>query len=162
MIHDFEEIIMGRPWLRRESYRLRQYIPAKAHSILFHMENLSTSAFALAVAEEFCLIAAFTWICVEGMYYSAWAGVLLAFFLHLIVHLFQAIYVWGYIPAIVTAIPAGIYCVCAFLFLSRTGLLDWSAVFLWTIASAIFFIINLACALRLAGAFDTWLQRQYA
>ncbi|MBI2332821.1 MAG: HXXEE domain-containing protein [Chloroflexi bacterium] len=58
MFHDFEEIIMVRPWLQKNTPLLRERFPKLAERVLPQLESLSTSAFALAVAEEFILLTA--------------------------------------------------------------------------------------------------------
>jgi hypothetical protein len=89
MLHDFEEIIVLRPWLEREAGYLQQHFPRLATRVLPHFSQLSTSAFALAVAEEFVLLSAVTLFTVEREHYALWAGLVLAFGLHLVFHIVQ-------------------------------------------------------------------------
>jgi hypothetical protein len=128
MLHDFEEILMMKTWLAHNAAELQRRFPRLAEKMLPHFSSLSTSAFALAVAEEFVLISIFSVAAVEFQWYAWWAGLLLAFFLHLLVHMGQFL-VWGkYIPTVVTSLPAGLYCIWALqAVMARTGL-DWKQI----------------------------------
>jgi hypothetical protein len=47
--------------------------PSLATRVLPHLERLSTSSLALAVAEEFLLLSAVTYFAVEYRLYAGWA-----------------------------------------------------------------------------------------
>ena len=51
MLHDFEEIIWGHPWLKRNITSLQ--IPKFAKRVLTYVANLSLRQFTLVVMEEF-------------------------------------------------------------------------------------------------------------
>lgn len=51
MLHDFEEIIWGHQWLKRNIYSLQ--IPKFVKRMLRYVANLSSRQFTLAVMEEF-------------------------------------------------------------------------------------------------------------
>jgi hypothetical protein len=108
MLHDFEEIIMMRPWIDRNAVFLRERFPRLADYMLGHLEKLSTPSFALAVAEEFMILVAVTYLAVEHGWYAVWGGLLLAFFAHIIVHLVQFLAIRRYAPMIITSVPAAI------------------------------------------------------
>lgn len=160
MFHDFEEIIMMRPWMQKNAPRLYERFPRLAGP-LGHTERLSTSAFALAVAEEFVLIAALTWPAVEYGWYSFWAGMVAAFFIHLIVHIGQAAALRSYTPAVLTSVPAAVYCMLAFLRLYQGCYLDLGQFVIWTTIATLVMVANLAFALWLAGRFDAWLEFRF-
>ena len=113
MLHDFEEIIMTKPWLTRNAGRLRQKYPRIAARLLPHFSGLSTSAFALAVAEEFVLLSVLTLFAAEYKLYALWAGVTIGFFLHLLAHAVQFLALRCYVPVILTSLPAGMYSLAA-------------------------------------------------
>jgi hypothetical protein len=158
MIHDFEEIIMMRAWLERNAPELRLRFPTMGRRILPGMEKLSASAFALAVAEEFIILSVLTLISVELSLFALWAGILLAFFAHLIMHVIQ----WGvykkYVPVIITCIPAGIYCIFALTSVSARVTLNWWQVLAWTLVCLVVAAANLFFAHGLAQRFQAWLD----
>lgn len=162
MFHDFEEIIMVRPWLQKNDLLLRERFPKLAERALPHLESLSTSAFALAVAEEFILLTALTLASVEFKLYALWAGIMLGFFFHLLVHLGQFLVFRKYIPALLTSIPAGLYCMYALQQILSSGLATWAEIFPWFLASIVLLVVNVLFAHWLAAKFDIFLGKYYA
>jgi hypothetical protein len=162
MLHDFEEIIMGKAWMRHAENRLRRLLPAFAFRALSPIKELSTSAFSLAVAEEFLLITGLTWLCITYEWYGVWMGMLIGFFLHLLVHVAQAFLFRGYIPALLTSIPASAYCVYAIIWLANAQLIPWTEAAVWSVIATILIVFNLMMMLRIAIRFDAWLQRPTA
>jgi len=159
MLHDFEEIIMMRPWFDRNAGFLRKRFPGLADRMLGHFEKLSTSSFALAVAEEFMIIAAVTFLAVEYGWYAVWGGMLLGFFAHIIVHLVQFLAIKRYAPMIITSIPAAVYCVYAVNHLLKAGYATWPALWPWTLFFIAFIAVNILLAHRLAARFEQRLRR---
>lgn len=162
MIHDFEEIIMMRPWLAKNSVEIQRRFPSLAARMMPHLEKLSTSSFALAVAEEFILLSVITYFAVEHELYSVWSGVLLAFFIHLLVHITQFVLYRKYVPVIVTSLITGLYCIFALYFLNLHLRLNWPNVFIWTAISTVVLIINLVFVHSLAVQFEQWLNEEFA
>ncbi|MBI3170603.1 MAG: HXXEE domain-containing protein [Chloroflexi bacterium] len=162
MFHDFEEIIMVRPWLQKNTPLLRERFPKLAERVLPQLESLSTSAFALAVAEEFILLTALTLAAVEFKLYAMWTGAMLGFFFHLLVHLGQFLAFRKYIPAVLTSIPAGIYCIFALQQILSTGLATWAEIFPWFLATVVLLVVNLLFAHWLAAKFDIFLRKYSA
>lgn len=161
MIHDFEEIIMMKPWAAKNSTEIQRRFPALASHLLPHLERLSTSSFALAVAEEFLLLSVLTYFAVEYELYAIWAGMLLAFFIHLLVHIMQFVLYGKYVPVIVTSLIASVYCIFALYFLNLNDYLVWPAVAMWTIISAAILIVNLVFIHSLAARFEKWLNEHF-
>ena len=159
MLHDFEEIIMMRPWLDRNAGFLRERFPRLADRMLGHFEKLSTSSFALAVAEEFMILAAVNFLAVERGWYAAWGGMLLGFFAHIIVHLLQFLAIRRYAPMIITSIPAAIYCVYALNHLVTAGYVTWATLWPWTLFFIAFVAVNMLLVHRLTAGFEQWLRR---
>jgi hypothetical protein len=162
MIHDFEEIIMMKPWLTKNWKTLEKRFPAKAIRAMAKQKDMSVSAVALAVAEELLVLTAFTFLGAECGMYSLWAGFLIGFFIHLLVHIGQFIVFRGYVPVIVTSIPAAIYSLIALHDLNRTHPLDWEMVAVWTVISLVLIVVNLLFALKMAQKFDGWLRKNYS
>lgn len=161
MLHDFEEIIMMKPWLTRNANELRRRFPVLASRLLPHFECLSTSSFALAVAEEFLLLSMLTFLAVEFELYALWAGILLTFFVHLIAHLVQFALYRKYVPVIFTSLASGPYCLLALYFMNDHHALDWTDVAGWTIIATVIGLINLVFVHRLAARFQIWLNTNF-
>jgi hypothetical protein len=161
MLHDFEEIIMIKPWMNHHAPELQERFPRLAARFLTHFDRISTSSLALAVAEEFILLTLWTLVTVERGLYSVWAGVLLGFFIHLVVHLVQFIVYRGYVPAIITSALASLYCLGALYWLHASGSLIWSQVIAWTVIAVIVIVVNLILAHGLAARFERYLREQF-
>jgi len=161
MFHDLEEIIMIQPWLRKNAPVIQARFPFIADRILPHITKLSSSSFTLAVAEEFILLSGFVLIAVEAQLYSFWAGLLLGFFIHLLVHIGQFLALRAYVPVIITSFIGSVYCLYALYFLNAHGLLQWNHVFLWTIITLLIIIVNYIFSNLLAKSFESWLKEKY-
>lgn len=161
MFHDFEEIIMFKPWLNANSAVLEKRFPQWASRALTSHNKISTSAFALAVAEEFIILSTLTLIAVELGLYPFWAGMMLGFFIHLLVHMGQFVIYRRYVPVILTSIPSGLYCMIALHDLNAYQPLDWKLVAIWTLTSLVTLSVNLALALKMSARFETWLGKNF-
>jgi hypothetical protein len=161
MIHDFEEVIMFKPWAGKNAPYLRQRFPRLAARMLPHFEGLSTSAFALAVAVMFLVVSIATLVAVEFNLYALWAGVLIGFFIHLIIHVVQFAVFRRYVPVVITSLITAPYCVWALLVVNARHPLPvgptifWSGAALVVIAGALFFVHSLA------ARFERWLKRTF-
>jgi uncharacterized membrane protein YjjB (DUF3815 family) len=161
MIHDFEEIIMMRPWLIKNWANLEKRFPAKAIRAMARQKDISVSAYALAVSEELVVLTVFTFLGAECEMYNFWAGFLIGFFIHLLVHIGQFITFSGYVPVIITSIPAAAYCMIALHDLNLSYPLDWKMVTVWAVVSLVIIVVNLLIALKIAQKFDVWLKKYY-
>jgi hypothetical protein len=153
MIHDFEEIIFFKSWINKNKDALTEKFP-KMSKLFHHFDNLSTPAFALAVAEEFVLLSLITLISVFFDNYVLWLAAFMAFFIHLLMHLGQGIILKRYIPAIWTTFFALIYCVCALYIIMTNGIFQISEMILWTIIGVGAGAVNLIFVHKLAEMFD--------
>ena len=59
MLHDFEEIIMQQRWMERNADELCRRFPVLRKQIM-QLRELSTTGFAIAVAEEFIIISGYS------------------------------------------------------------------------------------------------------
>lgn len=162
MIHDFEEIVMMKPWAARNVGGLQRRFPRLASRLVPAIGRLSTGGFAVAVAEEFLLLSALTLLAVEYNLFALWTGLLLAFFVHLLVHVGQFLVFRRYVPVIFTSLPAAVYCVVAARELTAKGLVDWGTAVLWGIGCLALVGLNLFLALQLGARFDSWASRWQA
>jgi hypothetical protein len=58
MLHDFEEIIMMKPWIRKNEEYICRRFPKVGPKIASHIKNTSTEGFALCVAVLFFMLGA--------------------------------------------------------------------------------------------------------
>jgi hypothetical protein len=84
----------------------------------------------------------------------------LGFFIHLIVHVVQFGVYRSYIPAIVTSVPAGLYCLAALYSLSVRVKLNLPEVAAWTLAAVVVIAVNLILAHGLAARFQRYLDER--
>ncbi len=154
MIHDFEEIIFFKPWISKNREYLTKKFPKISKRFLPQMENLSTSAFALAVAEEFVLLSLITVGSVLFDNYFLWLAAFMGFFVHLLVHLGQWIILKRYIPAILTTFFALIYCIYTLYKIIENNIFQPSEIVLWTIIGLGLVGVNLLFAHKLAEMFN--------
>ena len=158
IFHDLEEIIGFMPWIERNEKLLAK----KAVFILNTHKGLSTEGFALAVAEEFVvvlLVSFFALICHTRLLYLIWLGGFVAFALHLVVHILQAIWLRRYIPALATSIlclPVSsiiIWKASTLLHVNTSELLFFSLIGILIVISNLFF------ALWLGKQFSKWVNK---
>ena len=154
MIHDFEEIIFFKPWINRNKDYLSKKFPNISKRFLPRMENLSTSAFTLAVAEEFLLLSLITVGSVLFDNYLLWLAAFMGFFVHLLVHLVQWIILKRYIHAIYTTFLALTYCVYALYEIISKNVFQVSEIVFWTIIGFGLVGVNLLFAHKLAEVYD--------
>ena len=86
------------------------------------LRELSTTGFAIAVAEEFIIISGVSVYAVLSQHYFLWMALFLAFGIHLLVHVGQFVLLRKYIPAIVTSLLCLPYAVYVCYFFYSTGL----------------------------------------
>lgn len=161
VIHDFEEIIMFKPWLRKNREMLQVRFPRLAARFLPHFETLSTFSFAFGVAEIFVLLAVLNTIAVEGSFYALWAGILIGFFIHLLLHVVQFIVYRKYVPVIMTSVLAAPYCLFALYTLNARHLLAWGQVAAWSLLAVIVIAVYVPLAHRLAARWERWVNDVY-
>ena len=154
MIHDFEEIIFFKSWVNKNKDFLTKKFPKISKRFLPRMEKLSTSAFALAVAEEFLLFSLITVCSILFDNYLLWFAVFMGFFVHLLVHLGQWIILKRYIPAICTTFLALIYSVYALYEIIFNNVFHVYEIVLWTIIGFGLVGMNLIFAHKLAEMYD--------
>lgn len=151
MLHEFEEIIFLKPWLKRNKAWIIEKHP-RLSKPLAGTANLSPSAFALIVAEEFILVSLATVAALIFHAYYPWLAVLLAFSLHAAVHLVQGLALRRYVPIIATSILALAYGVYGINIISN--LFSAEEIFLCLLAGTVFMAANLLVMHRIAAAFD--------
>ncbi len=162
MLHEFEEIIMLKPWLAKNGAALERRFPAVAARVLPVYGSLSTSAFTVAVLEEFLILTVLTYAAIAFGLHDLWAGLLVAFLFHLLVHVGQTILWRGYCPFIITSLLVLPYCLYALFALARSGAISPGPTAVWSVAATVLVYLNLWLALRLARRFEAWTGHAFA
>ena len=155
IFHDFEEIIFIQSWMRKNLRYLRERFPWISQRLFTHFENITTSSFALGVAEEFVLIIIITVISFISKRYILWTGMFIAFSLHLLVHCFQALIIKRYVPAIFTSVVC--MPVCIYIIHNVIHLFPYSHIVIYTIISFIIIVVNLIIVHKCMDLFSKWL-----
>ncbi|MFJ8261047.1 HXXEE domain-containing protein [Rummeliibacillus sp. NPDC094406] len=157
MFHDFEEIIFMRAWINKNRSYMSERFPTLSKKLLPHFEHMTTSAFALGVAEEFILISTITVISYMTNWYDLWIGSFIAFTLHLLIHCFQALIVRKYIPVIVTSIIC--LPICIYIIMQILQISSLYTIILYSILCFIIMIINISIVHKLMAIFSQWIVR---
>lgn len=155
IFHDMEEIIGLGPWYKKHEKMLSRRYPM----LLGYFENYSTEGMALAVGEEFLLCIAVCMISIFTGWHGLWLGGLIAYTIHLVIHMGQAVVLRGYVPALATsiiALPLSLYLIRA-----SIHLLGYSAgtVLLYGILGCAVVAANLWFAHILMHRFTLWLMK---
>ncbi len=105
ILHEIEEICTQRKWVDRNSQKLQQVNPT-LRKLILNLSGLTTGGFAIASLEELLLILlSICYILVDGAYsVQVWGAVLIAFSVHTIVQIAQAISVKKYVPGLLTSV----------------------------------------------------------
>jgi hypothetical protein len=159
MIHDFEEIIMMKPWSNRYTAILNDRLPKRLRQMANHTLNLSTPAFAFAVLWIFLFLAIFTAICVEFNLYVLWLGMLIVYFIHILIHIVQRVLFRHYVPAILTGILTGLYSIYGIWFIFSRYPVSLLPLIGSTLLGVLLLVPILFLAVQMAGRFDVWLTR---
>ncbi len=151
ILHDFEELILFEPWLKKNSEtifkRINHKLPDKIVKQIKTILHKSTSEFALPIALIFILTCISSYLAIEFGKYTFFLLASSLFFLHGFMHLGQAIGMRQYIPAVVTSLLVVIpYGVILFWNLLAAGMVDIPELiiyFLSAIVLAVPFIIGM-------------------
>lgn len=161
ILHDFEEIIMFRPWLDKHRTEIKSRFPRLDKILLRNHDHLSTSAFAVAVLHEFVIIAIITILAVHFDSYQWWFGAFAAFFLHLFVHILQWLVFGKYVPFIITSILALPYCSYTIIQFLKFTNLTGGQLTLWAGIGVLLTLASFYPAFFLASKFEHWINTNY-
>ena len=108
MFHDFEEITLGEPWLRKNAGeikdRIKDRVPAFLANQIGAVLNKSATELAFPVSLIFSLTFISSFLAVEYGKYGFFLLASGAFFLHGFMHLGQAIALRRYVPAVISSV----------------------------------------------------------
>ena len=105
ILHDAEEVAVQHRWMLNHRKSLIERFP-KMTKMVDHLSCLTTKAFAIAATEELTVLLVATAYALAGGAYSMqiWSALFMAFSIHLLLHVCQAIVVRGYVPGLVSTI----------------------------------------------------------
>lgn len=157
IFHDFEEIIFMQTWIKKNRSYLCERFPTLSKKLLPHFDNITTSSFALGVAEEFILISIITIVSYVTNWYILWVGLFVAFTSHLVIHCFQALIVRKYVPAIITSILC--LPMCIYIIKHSVKLFQLDTVILYSVLAFIIMVVNLSIIHKCMDLFSKWLTQ---
>ena len=157
MVHDFEEIIMFKPWLTKNSLEIKRRFP-KLDTFLTkkRIYSISSSGFAVAVLHEFILISAVTYLSLLYDNYNWWFAAFSAYSIHLLVHIGQWILWRKYIPAILTSIVTLTYCIYTLCVFTKTIQVSFETMLLWKLIGLVITLLSFPSSFYLALKFEKW------
>lgn len=160
IFHDFEEIIFIKAWMNKNRHYLSKKYPVLSKKLLPHFENITTSSFALGVAEEFMLISIVTIISYILNWYGLWIGLFAAFTLHLLLHCFQALIIGKYVPAVVTSVIC--LPVCMYIIKLIIQSFPLNTIILYSVFGITIMAVNIIIIHKSMNIFNKWLiQYEY-
>lgn len=145
IIHDAEEVIVQHRWMTLHRAGLSERMPW-LEPMIARLAQLDTRAFAVAALEELVVLLMVTaYVLIQGRYcLEVWAALFMAFSIHLVVHIGQALLVRGYVPGLITALlllPFAGYGMWS-IWLVMTG---WEML-MWGVIGVIIMVLNLHLA----------------
>jgi hypothetical protein len=143
MIHEFEEIIFMRWWVKKNKEQILKKYPKLGKQVLGQFDIVSTEAFSLIVAEEFLIVSFIVIFSAFTNNYDLYIGLILAFSIHLLTHLIQSIVLKRYTPAIITTLITGIFCAYAFVNMMNSELLSFNRTLIFTAVLTVIVFLNL-------------------
>lgn len=143
MIHEFEEMVFMKWWIRKNSESILLRFPRFGARIIQQQKSLSTEQFTLIVAEEFIIVFLVIIISELTSNYNLYLGLVFAYSIHLLVHIIQSIVIRQYTPAIVTSIITGLFCIYAIYYFINNDLIDITNTIIYGLGLSLFVFINL-------------------
>ena len=161
MIHDFEEVIMFKPWVEKNASFMKKNFPRLAARMLPHMEGLSTSSFAFAVLGMFLIVSTVTLISVELDFYYLWAAAVIGYFVHLLVHIAQFLVVGRYVPVFITSVATTPYCLWALIEVNERHPLSPVPTIVLSVVAVVVIGAGVVLLHMLAARFERWLKAAF-
>lgn len=142
IIHDLEEILVQHRWMLSHKDSLLQRFP-KMSPMIEQLCRLNTKAFTIAALEELAIIIVATVCIVDVWSKYVWIPLFLAFSLHLLIHIGQAIVIKGYVPGLVSSIILLPYSYIGMTLIWNAQ--EWMTI-VWTIVGILAMVLNLKFA----------------
>lgn len=161
LFHNFEEIIMLMPWMRKNNplmHKSNAWFAEKYKKIVAHY---STPSLATMGGLYALLIIIPILVTVELKLYSVYIGILIAYGFHLLIHFIEFALIRDYIPMIFTSFFSAAYVIVTLHDLAVTKPIDWvSAAITAVIASAVY-LFYIYFANLMSKFFENWLVKKF-
>lgn len=153
VLHEVEETVFLPVWLRRHRSELMSRFPRLSGRLLPRLDGISRKEFAIMAVEESLLLVGATACASFVSWPYPWLALFLAFGLHLVVHLFQCLLLWRYVPVVVTSLTGLIYCGWGLGQMVGGRMFDFREYLLCGVAGVVVAVVNLMLMHSLASAF---------
>lgn len=94
MLHELEEIALMPDWVNQQKKK------NQVNKLIEKLPEISSRSFTLMVLEEFLLLLLIMGICWYFSFVSLYIAVIVAYNLHIIVHVGQSLYLKAYVPGL--------------------------------------------------------------
>jgi hypothetical protein len=136
MLHDFEELVFGEAWLKRNAgmllARLAGKIPTAFETQIGRVLQKTTPELALPICLIFCLTGLASFFAVEIHSYPFFLLAASTFFLHGFMHIGQALLLRKYVPAVISSVCVVVpYGFLLFRALLQAGLITWTVLLVY-------------------------------
>jgi len=156
MIHEFEEMIFLKYWLKKDKDYMLNNFPKIGPKIYSQYNKFTSAGFTLAITEEFVIISLLTYMAIIMQNFYIWFTVFMGFSIHIIIHLIQCIFYRKYIPAVVTSILVLPYCIYGFIEYLNNEIYKIEWIIICSIIGIICVIINLKFIHYIGEKFSNW------
>lgn len=109
LIHEFEEMIMISPWVRRQIYQGSER--TRKHYFVQRFAGASQAVIVFMISIEFIVLSVVTAISLITDWYSLMIGFLIPYVLHLIGHVTEWFVYRSYTPSLVTSVLTLLPCI---------------------------------------------------
>lgn len=157
IFHDMEEIIGFGIFLKKNKRMLDRKYPFVSRTY----EPFSTEGIAFGVFEQFavCLLFCILALLTDSRYvWLIWLGGLIAYTLHLLIHMVQAAVIRTYIPALATSIlclPVSLWCIVRSI---ETLCASVGEIIVFGVIGTVIVAVNLKFAQSLIRRFTRWME----
>ena len=151
---------MGPPWIRQNGEEVARRYPFLG-AMIQRLATVSGSGFAMMVLIMFALVTGITLITALFGLFNLWAGAVVVFLLHFLVHIGQFVAYRAHFPVIITSVPGAFWCIASLYVLNERTMLDLQQTVPWTLFGLVLTAVWLTAAHRLGTRFDHWLRRAF-
>ncbi|MGN1262835.1 MAG: HXXEE domain-containing protein [Prevotella sp.] len=151
VVHDMEEMTKREKWIQLHGDSVKSRFP-KMRKAIDLLSGVSSTTFSIMVAEELVIILVAVVACwFYASFHILWASLLGAFTLHLLIHIFQALILGGYIPGLITSVM--LFPPACFIILMQCDAYPWTTLSGLSLLCLLFAAINLSAMFYMATHF---------
>lgn len=157
MVHEYEEIIMFRHWLRHNRQELKSRFPRfEKYLVRRGCFDFSTATFSVGTAHEFLLISVISFCSVSQGNYQWWFAAFSGYSIHILIHLSQWLIYRKYVPFVITSILTLPYCIYTLILFATSSSLSPSQMFKWTVIGMALTALSLFSTFYWMSKFQQW------